>query len=391
YLDAVYISCLKWKSQIMNKFDIEFLESFDGYPSVSCYLPTSKSMPEKAQDSIALKNLITTVKKQLAEKANGQQFNLFNLDTTLDKLYESIDFSQASQGLALFASADCARVYLLPFSVPKLVSIDTTFNVRPLLRGLQDNARYWLLVLDEEPTRLFEGRGDRISEFVHNFQGESTDSNLLGFPITEELPEDDHIIAVGKGDLDGRYREDRKLLFFRRVDNALAKVLEKENLPLIIAGTEKNRARFKEVSRHKGNIIGEIEGDYVKNPIQDCIEKAHNVIKAYNAHLNQEYLNQIEDYTNKKQFVYGLQSVWKAAYDGRIKTLLIEEDYTRWGNIDMNSPEHVVLSDSDKKDVLVHDITELLIELVISKQGQVVFYSPNTLSKYEHIAALLRY
>jgi hypothetical protein len=370
----------------MNRFDIEFLESFEGYPSVSCYIPTYRSMPEKAQDSIKLKNIIHEVRNQFNQNPYQAEFDV--IINTLEKLSDSIDFSQLSDGLALFANVDCARAYILPFSVPELISIDTTFNVRPLIRGLHENVRYWLLVLDEEPTRLYEGKNNHVAEFIHPL---GTPSSQLAFPLSEELPEDDHVKAVGKGDLDARYLDDRKLHFFRKIDDALGLVLAQEPLPVILVGTEKNRALFKEATRHIKVIIGEIEGDFVKNPLQICVEKAGKLIQDHAKKVRQNYLDDIEEAINKKQFTFGLQEVWRAANSGRIATLLIEDEYAPVGKIDDQDPLKVVLSTQDHEEKVLHDLGELLIELVTSKRGSVIFYPRGTLGEYKQVAALLRY
>ncbi len=372
----------------MNRFDITFLQSFEEYPSVSILMPTHRTMPEKQQDHIRLKDLIAEAKSRLLKEF--KQRDITTISATLDRLYESIDYTSLLDGLALFANTDCARVYKLEFPIKKeSVTIDHTFDVRDLLYALNRVPRYWIVALDEQPTRLYEGRELVLNEFINQ---ERTGNQKTAFPLTEELPHSAQIQAVGKGDLDSAYRDARKREFYRHVDHALGDVLALESLPVVLVGTQKNRSDFMAITKHHEHIIENLEGDYVKDPLRDMASKAWKLVQRHMADDRQKRLAYFrEEALGTLHGAFGLRQVWRMAYEGRIHTLFVEDNYVVSGTINPDIPEDLILTDNPEAVGVEDDLIDVLIELVLSKRGRVLFFEPHELEQYESIAAILRY
>ena len=66
-------------------------------------------------------------------------------------------WKEHAAGLALFRSRDHTACYRLPTEVKRSVIAADSFHIRPLIRFLQSNQRYFLLSLSQNYVRLFKG------------------------------------------------------------------------------------------------------------------------------------------------------------------------------------------------------------------------------------------
>lgn len=105
----------------------------------------------------------------------------------LDRLVEEIDYRYMLDGLALFASRNHSRLYLLPFSMAEHFEIGESCAFRELADLLRRTFRYWVLVLTEPRVRLLWGCNDHLSE-----------ASLESFPLehfVHEAPEE-RVVSV---------------------------------------------------------------------------------------------------------------------------------------------------------------------------------------------------
>jgi Bacterial archaeo-eukaryotic release factor family 3 len=366
----------------MNRLEIEALMGCVGYPSVTIILPTHREMPAKQQDHVRVKNGINKVKQELLQKMSSQEEFEF-LCESLDKIYQALDFSQMTEGLAIFLNNSCSFVYKLHLPVEEFISVQKSFDIRGILYAQSGQLYYWLLALDLKLTRLYRGEGERLTEF--------TDSEILAdgkatFPRTELAIDDTQKMAEGSGDVDSAYHTARSKEFYRFVDAALSKVLLLEKLPVVVVGTEKNRAYFRQVSNNHTHIVGELPGDYVKDPLDKLSKKIVAFFSQQREEHNSQQLKIFEEEINRQAF--GIHAVWRMAFEGRVMTLLIEKNFRVFGSINPDNPENIFIYDNQEEH---DDLTDMIIKLVLSKQGDVIFFEAGRLKKYDSLAVILRY
>lgn len=178
------------------------------------------------------------------------------------------------QSLALFMHPKLFRYYHIPdHDIPYLLTVESGFNLAPLLRAMQNNQQFYILALGHKNVRLFEG--DHFSLKPVKLKDFPTDmKDLLGI---DEYPKsrETHTIAparAGKGS--EAYHEqynvsqtdkDMLLEFFRRIDHRLHNFLIHHQKPLIIAGVEYLLPMYRKVNTYPGLLKGAILGnqDYV--------------------------------------------------------------------------------------------------------------------------------
>ena len=396
----------------MTRLELKFLLSQQEYPSVSITVALSSTMPDRAQNVTKVKTAIAAAKEQLL-----QEFTQEECKPVLDKLYaaeQGLDYEHMSaQGVAIFANKQVVQTYLFPVSVADRVVIDSSFEVREVILALSRTPKYWVLVLSEKPSRLFYGIGDVLTEIIEPAK-DALGQDQDGFPYTFlpsniDKKSDLHdssgqqfrgsVGHTGDGHVkqslgnDARHLDEQKLKFVERVFKLADRFLKVEPLPLIIVCENKNHAFFEKAS-HGYQVAGWLRGDYCKRNAHGLAEAVKPLIQEYFEKQCTEKITEFEEEamgTNKHAF--GINAVWRAAQEGRVRELLVEESFVVTGIVDPDNKFHIIVTEQQKKPAVVVDLVNDLIEVVLSKgdDARVVFCKPGSLKKYESIAAILRY
>lgn len=375
----------------MTRQDIKFLQSAQKYPSVSIFIPTHRRMPEREQDPIRVKNAVTEAKNRLLEEYSARDMRA--LFDRIDNLVLNIDYTQLRDGLAIYVNQDWGQVYNLPFHVDNRVEIDKTFVTRDLVYGMNRQPRYWVLMLCEKPSRLFYGLGkdlSEVSESLTDYWGVPKD----GFPYEYTGPEERVIEAIDDGERDSVYLDSHKAHFFRKVDELLGRFINVDPLPLIVSGDERNISFFKNHANHAKHIVAVLEGHYSDADYHEKKLEEH-VWGLMEAYLQEQRKKTLHDFEEKAigslHHAFGIDAVWRMAQEGRIHELLVEKDYMAPGLVNPENSLDLTLYDQSDVPGISDDLVNILIEQVIEKGGTITFFEPGALSKYEHIAAILRY
>lgn len=391
----------------MNYQELKSLKAVDEYPSVSIIVSTHRTMPEKEQDVIRVKNAAEQARNLLAEKFSKSEVS--KLLAHLDTILNNINYVNTLDTLVIYVNNTGGSVYYLPIQSHDRVIVGSNLDISDFERYLSSSLRYWVLALSEKPTRLFMGQGKTLVE-VNDTQIGTTQKgpypNLweydvtgpsTGFPYQRnyDVTSDRELLAVGTGDKDSKYLDNLKKDFFREVDTLLGyRTTSEEDIPLILLGTEENRSIFEEVTKHKHLIIASNNGDFSDAPLQAVQKEVEPIIEKLSQAKREQALNEFQEAIGSLKHAYGFSWVWRVAQEGRIKTLLIEEDYNARGKVDKNNLENVIIEEENSAitDTATNeDLTSKLINLVLSKKGTIVFVKKELLKDYNHVAAILRY
>lgn len=361
----------------MNKHDIELLQKISGYPALTITLPTHRTSPENRQDPIRVSNLVTEAHERLLTEFSKREIG--PLLSQLDNLVETIDYRYTLDGLAFFVNRDFARVFFLPFSLKERVAVDETFFTRDLVYAMNRTPRYWALVLSEQPTRLYEGSRETLTEV-----------NEESFPLTHTGPGGELPLPGGFGIKKSQYRDERHRQFFRQVDAALRPFLLDDPLPLIVVGVDRYLAFFSEISDHKDAISATLEGSHDSTPEHELGELVWPVVKQALAKERQKYLDELDQAVGERKIASTISDVWHMAQAGRGRLLLVEEDFHYPARVDESGLQISPADDIEAPDVL-DDAVDEVITTVLEKGGEVVFLENGELDAHSRIALILRY
>lgn len=361
----------------MNRHEIHLLQQINGYPALTITLPTSRTFPENRQDRIRVRNLASQAADRLLDEFDKREIG--PLLSRLDELVEGIEYRHTLDGLALFVNRDFARGFKLPFSLNERVVVGEDFFTRDLVFAANRTPRYWVLVLSEKPTRLFEATRDDLIEIQEE-----------GFPVIHEGPGGEQSLPGGFGVRKSAYRDERHRQFFRQVDRLLNVFMTDDPLPLVVVGVDRFLAFFNEVTDHKDAILTTLNGSHSRTSAHKLGELVWPLVKPALAEQRQARLKDLDRAIGEHRFVSTVGEVWRMANQGRGRLLLVEEDYHFPGRLD-ESGVHLLPADDPTAPDVIDDAVDEIIETVLSKQGEVVFVENGQLEAHQRIALTLRY
>jgi Bacterial archaeo-eukaryotic release factor family 3 len=361
----------------MNRSNVRLLQSIRGYPLVSILLPTHRTSPDNLQDPIRVKNLVRQATERLLTEFSKREVE--PLLAQLESLAARIDYRYTLDGLALFVNRDLAREFYLPFAVKQRVIIGENFATRDLVLALNRSPRYWVLVLSEKPTRLYEGLR---TDLVQVAEG--------GFPMTHEGPGGTEPLPGGFGIRKSAYRDERQRQFFRQVDAAFGQMAAEDPLPTVLVGVDRYLAFFDEVSDNKDQIVATLTGSHDKTYPPELAKLVWPLMQDHLARLRHQVLIELQKAVGARQHASGISDVWRAAQEGRGATLLVEQDYHCPARLDA-SGLHLTPADDPTASDVIDDAVDDLIVTVLDKGGRVVYVDKNALRAYQSIALITRY
>ena len=376
------------KGATMTKQDINRLQEIHGYPCISILVPTHRTMPERLQDPIRVKNLITQATDLLLKEFSKRDIEPFI--ATLHALADKIDYTRCLDGIAFFANKDIAEVHFVPFSLPEEVVIDDTFYTRFFVRAFNRSFFYPVLLLNTKPARLLLGLNTTLSEII---DPEDARKNQKGFPFEWQwdVTSDRIVQATQFGFKDAGYKSAKDLQFFQQVDQALDAHLAHNDFPLIVIGPEENLGEFKKTTKHAARIIAYVEGNDARAPLDDLSKIIAPILEKYRAQKKADALKLFIESIGTEKYATGTTDVWLRAFEGRVRMLLVEEGFVFPGFKNQAKPQEIIPYDKETAPAVTEDLVDDLIELVLSKNGTVVFVPAGTLKEYGHVGAVLRY
>jgi len=361
----------------MNRHDIHNLQQFSGYPSLTITLPTHRTSPDNRQDPIRLKNLIRQATERLRSEFGKSEIE--PLLSRLENLAANVNYRHALDGLVLLVNRDFDAKYYLPFSLPERVVVADNFLTRDLVFAMNRTRRYWVLVLSEKPTRLFEATRDTLSEVQEG-----------GFPLIHEGPGGELPLPGGFGVRKSAYRDEHHRQFFRTVDNALKPFLAEDPLPLVVLGVNRFLAFFNEITAHKEYILATLNGSHDKTSSSNLAKLVWPLAENGLAKKREKYLTELDRAVGEQKVASTIGEAWRLANEGRGKLLLVEEDFHTPGRLD-DTGINILPADDPTQPGVIPDVVDDIIETVLSKQGQVVFTQNGQLMAHQRIALILRY
>lgn len=355
----------------MIKQEILTLQKERIYPSVTILMPTTRVAVDFNKEKILLKNLIKDVEEKLMKKVDKRTSE--QLVERINESVQNIDFSRLEDGLGIFVNSSKSLILKFPFSVPSLTVIDDTFETKFLVKTYNRSMKYWLINLNEKATQLYEGFNSNLMEIKND---------LFPFSLNDFLETE---VEGTRFTFDSIQME--KLRQFVREANLRFRETNKEDLPIILSGVKKITSMYIQTNDVK-SLIGTIEGSYTYADRHELGKKAFEIVQKYLAEKREEVYKDFIENIGYKKSAYGILDIWNLANEGRIDTLLVEENYHQGAKFIDNQP---VLIDSTEDLYVIDDFVDEIIELVFQKKGKVYFYEDGKLKEFQRIGAILRY
>lgn len=376
---------------VFRKADLHELLEQAPSPGVSIYMPTHRAGRETQQDRIRLKNLLgraeDELKQTIASSTNGKKL--------LSPGWSLVDDSQfwlaQRDGLALFLADGFVRRYRVPLRFPERAKVGPRFYIKPLLPMLTEEGHYYVLALSQKEARLLLGTRDG----VERLEVENIPEGMVTWVEESSRPLTMHSSSGGLGGSivhGGGGVEDESLenlrRYFREIDRAVGQVLRGEHAPLILATVESHVPVYREVSDYQNILPQALAGNPDELSAQDLHARTWSIVRPHFARHMREASERFNNQLGTGQASSQLDTVVKAAYEGRVEYLFVPTGAQQWGSFDPASLDVAIHPESaaDSQDLL-----DLACEYTLKHGGVVYALSPTQMPQATQIAAGFRY
>lgn len=389
---------------------LKSLSNQSAYPSVSILLPLeTERTPTFDTPEHKLKVLVQETYQRLSDIQDEQA--LQTIRQKLDNIAENIKFDNGDKSMGIFVSPDHEEVIKLPFSVESNVFIGDNFQIRDLVQARNRLSEYLVVMVSEKKVLTLRGSGPQLSVIQipempssmaeQDIPGDALNTNevedAVDTSIETEVPSNrgngDEDAAPDQSSIQGVSYDEKLRPYMTRIDQAMGKYLTQEGLQVVLVGVDKKISHLLKFSKNADKVIGTVNGNYDYAPPQDIAQLVWPVVQNKMTEEKENLLAELQESVGRDLYVGGIVSVWKAAFEGRVRTLLIEENYQVRALV-LDEGYSLALEVPDNYDGpgrIAEDAVDDLIELVFSKAGKVVFVEDGKLSNHQKLAAITRY
>lgn len=361
----------------LNTIKIKTIQSKQSYPSVTITLPTYRTSPDNEKDIIRLKNLVSEAVTRLQEEFGKRE--TAHIVDEINRLAESVDNQYNLDGLVIFASAEYAEMFRLPFRVPERVTIADNFLTRDLVFAMNRSPLYLLTVLSEHGTRLFVGRKEHLNE-IRDF----------GFPFSVE-----NEVAEASPSQDISHVRDQIVTDkMREVGQALLEARKQLSAPIVVVGVDRNIGHFNDGAGISEDVMLSIHSGHNSDNPHELGKALWPEIKEALTAERAKVFDELNNAKGNKLFVGGLNEVWQAVTDGRAELLVVEEDLHIPAQVSEDGRKLTEISVEDAKgEHAYEDIVDEMIEKVLAAGGRVRFVNSKALGEHADygLAVVTRY
>lgn len=345
-------------------------------PCLSLYQPTHRSHPDNRQDPIRFRQSLEALGASLRQA--HPEADVQALLAPFHALAGNGTFwSHTLDGLAVLGCADVFRVFVLPRPVPDLALAAGSFHTKPLRRFLQSVERYQVLCLSRDKARLFEGNRDGLSEVDLAESVPRTSTEALGDQLTEPHQTVSSRGGIGQGSAplvhsSGGKKDEVNLdadRYFRALDRAFIEHHAKPSgLPLLLAALPEHHHRFRQVSHNSLLLPDGLEINPEALDIQTLSQRAWAVVEPQHRARQQAWGEAFAAARAKGLGSDDLNEVARAAAEGRVASLLIEDERQVAGRLDAGTGR---VDSAELADPTVDDLLDDIGELVERMGGEV--------------------
>lgn len=379
--------------KLVERFPEDMIFKEEG-PLVSLYQPTHRIFPDNKQDVIVYKNLLRTIENSLKLLVDDSES-----DELMKPLYEIKDdkefWNNTYDGLAILVNKKNCIVYKLREPVKELAIVANSYYVKPLIKAFQALEQYQVLGLSRDNFNLYQGNRYGFEELVIDEDQPRTMEDVLGDQKTESYLSHGSYGGTGAptmyhGHDDPKQEADKDTeKYFRYVDQFVYEHYSKKaKLPLILIALSQYHSYFRTLSNNPYLIQEGIDKSIESMNLSEIRASVADVIERIN---KEKYEKNAEAYAQANANSLGasdIAQIAKAAFEGRVKTIMIDEDKIVSGSLDFETGK-ITFGDIDKPDN--NDVINELVQLVLLNGGEVLVLSKDHMPSETGVAAIYRY
>lgn len=384
-------------SPFLSKEALQELANYTSECCISVYMPTHRSgvAVNEQMDSITFKNALQQIESKLKEKGYDQAKAARILQPGYDLLRNEKFWYTLTEGLAFYI-ADGHFKFMRLLSTPnEKMLVNNSFYLSPLVPYMLSSEYFYLLVLSKKQAKLYRANNfgmtrievpelpNGVDDVVHF---EEKDDQKLFRTGSSGAGQGANYHGIGGGKPD---EKDNIAMYLEEVDETLWKeFLNKENVPLLLAGVEYLLPLFRKVSHYNNIWETSLTGSLEHADEAQLYRQAREMMEPY-----------FRERLNKAKEAYGNQSattltstvaeeIIPAAFYSRISQLFVQNGAEIWGTFDEKLNHLFIHNDQQNND---DSLLDKAVLKTFMNGGEVFMLEKDEMPNGAEIAALMRY
>lgn len=334
---------------ILTKEQFEKLAKFDNNPCISIYMPTDRQGKDVLQekDKIQLKSQWKKVNEKLKDMGLSQD-KIDSIGKPLENLLDDGDFwRHQSDGLAIFLADGFMETFTVPVNFESFTYVADHFYLKPLIPMFSGDTRFYLLQLQLDKVKLFEGDMYSIGEIdIKDLIPERLEDRV-GYDYEEKhrkhktqrnnMGANPSGVSTQHG-YDAANRDDKNeiLRFFRAIDKGLHEIMKEEKVPLLVACQDYLFPIYKEANTYKALYDRSVPGN--PSDYENIFALHAAALDVLEPEFNKEKEQKMTQFRemNPSRTSTSVSEILPAIFEGKVDTLFLQNREDIWGNYNEN-------------------------------------------------------
>ena len=309
-------------------------------PCVTLLVPPYRPGEQSKPLATIIKNTVQVALLQFSERGIPENVVHDLMNPLLDIARSPEGLSGSHWGQIVFRSPNVLRQFTLTDSVKPALFLGSYFEIRPILVELDLPAEFYLLKvtkkniellrcsgLELDLVRLPVGTPETLEEAMefeqpdHDLENRSAAGSSAG-----AMP------GVRFGTGSGKETQHAHLAdFFRAVDRGVRRILNSVDVPLILAGVDEDTAIYRMVNSYANLLARSLSGSPMQGEDRELLPRAMDIVRADRTEHAAKALMVSRERLAPARYATGLNAILKAAVEGRIGRLYIDQAARMYG------------------------------------------------------------
>lgn len=330
---------------IIDRPTLAALASRHEFPSVSLYAPLHRAGADKEQDSIRVRNLVSSATSALVAEGMRQPDATALLGEVSALLDDPAFWNDSAVGLAIFVEPGRTRTYRLDTELPEQLVVGGRYYLRPAALALHGDESFFALALDRNRTRLFSGDRTSIQEIpldpavsslaeVTKYDEREESLQYSTMAGSKSMAGVGRAISMFHGHGGENVDKDDLMRFTGGLEKAVTSEIGPDSFtPLVLLGVGYQIAAYRAVNTYASLSAGQVEG--ATDELSDT-EIHAKAVSALQSHFEVALNADLAELAAKRGELVSTDAkeVVTAAATGRVKTLFFDDSKGPYGLFD---------------------------------------------------------
>ncbi|EAR17056.1 hypothetical protein [Robiginitalea biformata] len=382
---------------LLTKEEVIELSGMHAPTCISIYIPTHRSGQEvlEKKDPLALKNQLKEVSQKLTEQGYSDREIEAMLEPATELLEDTEFWRHQSDGLALFLSEGYFKKFTLPLEFEPAHYVSNGFYLVPMMPILTGDGRYFILTLDLEGVKLYEGTRYSITEVVVDDLTPSRLQDRVGYDYEEKFLQfrsqqegSGHALFHGHGEGEADHKNEI-LRYFRAVNDGLMQLLHDEQQPLVVVCLDYLFPIYREANDYQHLMESHIAINPEDLDVLSLHDRTWNLVAPHFETERKAKAGSYQQALGSKKATPDIRDIVPAALDGRVEALFLREGEDTWGLYNREARETKIHEEPREASVSLFN----LAAGETYRQSGTVYVLPDEEMPDEHsaVCALFRY